>query len=402
MRMTRSLLVVTLLLLLSPAAIAQDSATPAAAASQAQGGDVLWYGKAPPGWGGVVTDMKLMAPRVGWAERGGRLYWTADNGANWTDVTPPPPDSGEQIADIYFLDTHHGWVLFAQYGEPEPKFDLAYTGDTGATWTTMHVTLPENEGILSPNGRVAFADAQHGWMILNIHTSSAFSAGTLLMTSDGGRTWRDAPSQPGGQGPILAVTAEEAWIVGDGEDEELQVTRDGAKSWQTVSLPAPKEIHPAIYPTSALPVFEDRKHGFVAVTYSGGSGSPSAAVLFATSDGGRTWNPDRILANLQETSVGESIPSTVADSAWITAIGNRQPILSVLRSGGRIRASSHYSGYFSTHQLSFATPTQGWVTVGDGYLMCTTDGGFNWIELLPGPQPHVIQPHGNFVPRPAS
>lgn len=82
MRMTRSLLVVALLLLLSPGVRSQDSATPAAAASQAQGGDVLWYGNAPPGWGGVVTDMKLIAPNVGWAERGDRLYWTKDNGAS--------------------------------------------------------------------------------------------------------------------------------------------------------------------------------------------------------------------------------------------------------------------------------------------------------------------------------
>jgi hypothetical protein len=44
------------------------------AAGKAQGADVLWYGKAPPGWGGVVGGMKLMAPGVGWVLRGGRLY----------------------------------------------------------------------------------------------------------------------------------------------------------------------------------------------------------------------------------------------------------------------------------------------------------------------------------------
>src|ERR1700735_4804086 len=86
MRMTRSLLVVAWLLLPqgvraqhSPA----DSATPAAAASKAQGADVLWLGNAPPGWGAAVTNMKLIAPNVGWAERGGRFYWTSDNGASW-------------------------------------------------------------------------------------------------------------------------------------------------------------------------------------------------------------------------------------------------------------------------------------------------------------------------------
>jgi hypothetical protein len=60
-RMTRSLSVVALLLLLSPGVKAQ---------------------------GGAVTDMKLIAPNIGWAERGGRLYWTKDNGVNWKDITP--------------------------------------------------------------------------------------------------------------------------------------------------------------------------------------------------------------------------------------------------------------------------------------------------------------------------
>jgi len=134
MRMTRSLLVVTLLLLLSPAAIAQDSATPAAAASQAQGGDVLWYGKAPPGWGGVVTDMKLIAPNVGWAERGGRLYLTTDNGANWKDITPPGDGT---FGSVFFLDGEKGWVTINHLQSPgvEQKFEVLSTKDAGATWS---------------------------------------------------------------------------------------------------------------------------------------------------------------------------------------------------------------------------------------------------------------------------
>jgi photosystem II stability/assembly factor-like uncharacterized protein len=395
------------LMLLSPVLRAQDSPegsqTPHAAASKTQGGDVLWYGNAPPGWGGGVGSMKLLAPGVGWAERGGRLYWTTENGANWTDITPTTPRSGEHIADIFFLDAHHGWVLFAQYGEPEPRFDLAYSGNTGATWSVTHVTLPENEGILAPNGRIGFADTRNGWMVLNIATA-AFHAGTLLLTSDGGRTWRDSPSDPGGQGPIVMVTPEEGWMAGGGDDEELHVTRDGAKSWQTVTLPAPKEIYPAIYPTSDLPVFEDNKHGFVAVTYSGGGGARSAAVLFATDDGGRSWKPDRILANLEEATEGQRLPSTVADSTWITARASaHQPTLTPLSVGTRVRATidpvSHFSGYFQVDQLSFTTATQGWLLDISGNLLSTTDGGATWTSLLPGPQPHVIQPHGSFIAR---
>jgi hypothetical protein len=105
MRMTRTLLLAALMLALSSAAW-----------PQAQGGDVLWYGKAPPGWGGVVGSMKLLAPGVGWVERGGRFYWTTDNGANWKDITPPASsDLDEHISDFYFLDSQRGWALLSRF-----------------------------------------------------------------------------------------------------------------------------------------------------------------------------------------------------------------------------------------------------------------------------------------------
>lgn len=118
MRMTRILSVVVLMLLLATGVWAQGSPrgsiTPQAAPSKAQGADVLWYGNVPPGWGGVVTSMKLLAPGVGWAERGGRYYWTSDDGANWKDITPPiSPDLQVDPAegnpyDLFFVDAHQG------------------------------------------------------------------------------------------------------------------------------------------------------------------------------------------------------------------------------------------------------------------------------------------------------
>jgi hypothetical protein len=91
--MTRSLLVVALLLLPSPGVKAQ---------------------------GGAVTDIKLIATNVGWAERGGRLYWTNDNGANWKDITPPGDGT---IGGIFFLDGEKGWMTINhdrdRFGEPD-------------------------------------------------------------------------------------------------------------------------------------------------------------------------------------------------------------------------------------------------------------------------------------------
>jgi hypothetical protein len=161
----------------SSGARAQDSprGSPSpAAAPTVNGGDVLWYGKAPPGWGGVVSSMKLIAPNVGWAERAGRLYSTKDGGADWSDITPPL-DADERLDSIFFLDPSTGWITINHYEPPSeaPKFDLVSTTDAGATWSRITIPLlPKDYGISLPTGfflrggagAVAFVDSLHGWM----------------------------------------------------------------------------------------------------------------------------------------------------------------------------------------------------------------------------------------------
>ena len=128
------------------------------------------------------------------------------------------------------------------------------------------------------------------------------------------------------------VTLQFGWMVGGGGgDEELYVTRDGAKTWQSIELEPPAEteemrehmarlqlfersFHPSgratpRYSSGAsydLPTFKDPKHGYVSVTY------PGVTVLFATDDGGVTWKPDRVV---EGRPIGAS---AVVDSNWIT------------------------------------------------------------------------------------
>ena len=358
MRMTRSLLVVALLLLLSPGVRSQDSATPAAAASQAQGGDVLWYGNAPPGWGGVVTDMKLIAPNVGWAERGGRLYWTKDNGASWSDITPPSsPGSRERISDIFFLEAHRGWALFSCYNKDQPQFDLASTTDAGSTWTRTHVSpLPAPADYGNPNrlplrgwgGKIAFADSLHGWLNITLpgETMNTWWS-VLLVTSDGGRTWQHARHAPPlADADALLVSASEGWLFGFSNDDGINVlyaTRDGAHSWQNITLPAPKEIAPADCYVMGTPTVEDPKHGFLQVNCSNGSGTQGklSVVLFATEDSGRTWKADRMVTNLDDNARTQYHSSTVVGSDWIFAASSEHhPVLTKVGPGARIDAST--------------------------------------------------------------
>lgn len=221
----------------------------------------LMLGMSSSAWAGVIS-MKLIAPNVGWATTGDgslrKLFWTADGGAHWRDITPNPfvnseaqkiemsrrPYGVEQtsIGDVFFLDTHRGWVLFC-CGYTDSKdpnlaieYDLAKTTDAGATWSIARVNIPPDANYYNAGdangGTIEFADSLHGWLTLT-SCGGHSCGGPLLATSDGGRTWR--ATNGGGGEPLLLVTPTFGWSVeipnpweGD-EESSLSITRDGAK-----------------------------------------------------------------------------------------------------------------------------------------------------------------------------
>jgi photosystem II stability/assembly factor-like uncharacterized protein len=81
------------------------------------------------------------------------------------------------------------------------------------------------------------------------------------------------------------------------------------------------------------------------------------------------------------------VQSAVVGDIWLIAkVSDHRPILTALRAGAKMRATidpaSHMSGYFGTDQLSFVTPSQGWVLV-DAELLSTGDGGATWADITP-------------------
>jgi len=48
-----------------------------------------------------------------------------------------------------------------------------------------------------------------------------------------------------------------------------------------------------------------------------------------------------------------------------------------------IDPTSQVSGYFGANQMSFVTPTRGWVLVDVGELFSTSDGGATWTDITP-------------------
>lgn len=220
----------------------------------------------------AVTSMKLFAPNVGWAATGKGIFWTSDGGTQWKNITPPIPLL-TLVKSVFFVNSSTGWALLAgwQKGAGEPQFSLASTTNGGASWSITQVIIPKQVSatLFAPAGHIAFADSLHGWMNLDITSSSNFDFGGLLITLDGGRSWQLPPSAPGIAGSVGLVTTKEGWLVGGPDDLQFYMTHDGAKSWQGISLPAPAgiysadplQMYAATHPAYDLPTFKDPDDG---------------------------------------------------------------------------------------------------------------------------------------------
>jgi len=343
---------------------------------------------------GRVHSMKLLTADVGWATidsvsfpggRTGRLFRTTDAGANWKDITPPAQPAA-RIESVFFLDPERGWVLLDFSREDTACFEVASTTNAGASWSMSRVNtealIPTNRATLIGQGRIAFSDGLHGWMNLDVQSSSAFQLGATLMTVDGGQTWKLLPASPWVAGDLAPASPNDVWLVG-GPGEKLYVSHNGGRSWQQLELNAPGETGLAAYATYDVPTFSDAKHGFLPVTYSAPN-TNSEAVLFETEDRGFTWKPDRILGDLRESSIGQKVVSTMSGSVWMVAnVSDNQLILWAIAHNSRTSndvtqfTRQKVVKWVTADQLSFADAKRGWM-LSAARLFSTSDGGVTW------------------------
>jgi photosystem II stability/assembly factor-like uncharacterized protein len=354
---------------------------------------------------GKLQSMKLMTSTEGWAADDHHLFWTADAGSTWSEITPKIK-AHQNIDNVFFLNTAKGWILLVNFspGDYEANFDLAATQNAGRSWSITHVNVPGDDpssSTLTGGSHMVFVDDLQGRLNLLVVSGATFHLGVLLETVDGGRTWRRPGGGSGTGGEILFTDPRTGWAT---SGDELWVTRNGAASaWLPVSLKAPSLVGEAIYPTYRLPVFIDAQHGFLPVTYSG-PGVSSAVVLFATKDGGSSWQADRFVFGLDEGSVGMRPPLTITDGILMivgTADLSHLKLLTVSSGQRRSMSEAHLIEFEHLNQaesrlgireMSFADSQLGWALATDmrgiyTTLVRTKDGGKTWTDITPHAAP---------------
>ena len=245
----------------------------------------------------------------GWLATGGDIFATQDGGANWQIVQSGTINALHKILQV----NHH--LGFAVVDAGGFGWDaLMKTADDGQSWTQIYPAL-------FPLGELQFFDAQQG-------IGTAYNLGTILKTSDGGRSWKISSS--------IGV-------------EILSLQRLS---------------------------FADPQHGWVTVQDCPGQADCGKMALYRTADGGQTWErfPADGLSFID--LVTPSIGYTFKDGQWF-----------ITRDAGK--TVEHIIGMDGITQVSFADAQHGW-GLARSNILSTADGGYNWQHIPLGAIPYQI------------
>jgi photosystem II stability/assembly factor-like uncharacterized protein len=217
-----------------------------------------------------IADVEFVTPRIGFLtsstgqfdQEPARIQRSVDGGRTWRDVWRR-------------ADTHLSWIAFAdrRHGFVGGDRFILRTADGGTTWRRSPMSVPGTGHVpwlLEPH----FVSTTFGFAVTD---PASFAGPAFLRTVDGGRSWQRV------RGPKFVRAVDfVSRRIGFALGAKLYRTDDGGRSWRAIGTPR------VDYELAAVD-FVDADRGFVAggrpaVTERG----PSRAV-FATTDGGRTW-----------------------------------------------------------------------------------------------------------------
>ncbi|WP_372459925.1 WD40/YVTN/BNR-like repeat-containing protein [Streptomyces anatolicus] len=154
----------------------------------------------------------------------------------------------------------------------------------------------------------------------------AGSKGTVLRTSDGGRSWRDISPPGGGSLELRDVEAFDGrravvLAIGEGEASRILRTDDGGKTWtESFRNTDPRAFYDCV-------TFFDRRHGLAMSDPVDGKYR-----ILSTADGGRSWN---VLPSAGMPAAQEGEAGFAASGQCLVASGPRDVWLAT---GGAARA----------------------------------------------------------------
>ena len=284
----------------------------------------------------------------------GHAKASASSSAGSTPSVSPSPASSEDLSSVAFVDQAHGWAVGA-------GGTVLATSDGGKTWRA------QQSGATDWLKGVSFPDSSHGWAVGD--------KGAILATVDGGATW--TAQQSAVRDSLMAVTFDDAshgWAVAYGGKPHMITTADGGKTWRDEQLR---------FPYLNGVAFVDENHGWAL----GDFGS-----IFATTDDGANWRRQRLESLNWPSGTSASLARAVdslglsfADRSHGWVVGDWGTIQATADGGATWQVQRQGVAYGpSLNSIAFVNASDGWAVGAKGAILATTDGGADWRAQASG------------------
>ena len=203
------------------------------------------------------------------------VFFTTDAGITWTAGAVDPFLADEHISSVICfpsngIDTIRVIIARGVTDAGNPA-EIAYTEDSGATWTVVDIETA-NAGFVPWNGGLFAWDR---WNIWACTDTGAGAAGTIVVSRDGGVTWATQLTGAGDALNCLRFSSSDVGLC-VGDQNEMHFTDDSGAHWTAITGPAAQAAVDAL--TCAV-IDENRWY----VGYDDGE-------LWFTNDGGANWS----------------------------------------------------------------------------------------------------------------
>jgi photosystem II stability/assembly factor-like uncharacterized protein len=248
------------------------------------------------------------------------------------------------LHSIYFVDNDNGWIVGS-------NGTLLSTSDGGRTWIKRKTKTGDTFR------DVYFSDAENGWILCDRGAYDKESPSYLIRTTNGGKDWRTINFSEGRDRMIRFFFTSDRVVFSIGEGGVILQMQGDGKPWKRSLLPVRYLMLDGH--------FINASKGFLV----GGGGT-----MLATTDGGSNWSEPKFAESKKRTKLN-SLYFADQKTGW--AAGNQGLIYST-NDGGNLWREQTTGVSSDLFDIAFTDSMVGFAVGDNGIVLRTTTAGAKW------------------------